>query len=203
MKLKKIASLMLAGIMAVSMLAACGEGKKDENAGSSSSAPVANDFTSAVLSEASDYIQNKVKAVTNEDLETAVRFVCDNGLIGSYSSALTPATSSDFIGVYNDALKAMPSDYTVSGNVLTKDYSTIKKDNTYWTFFVVGGKRDDDYIAKEMGKMMSQMKLLTDEECAYNISIVKGECDNNNGVASSQYATSTVIGVVFEVDYLK
>ena len=40
MKLKKIASLMLAGIMAVSMLAACGEGKKDDSS-SSSSTPVA------------------------------------------------------------------------------------------------------------------------------------------------------------------
>ena len=40
MKLKKIASLMLAGIMAVSMLAACGEGKDNGgNAGSSSSQP--------------------------------------------------------------------------------------------------------------------------------------------------------------------
>ena len=36
MKLKKIASLMLAGIMAVSMLAACGEGKKDDSSSSSS-----------------------------------------------------------------------------------------------------------------------------------------------------------------------
>ena len=40
MKLKKIASLMLAGIMAVSMLAACGEGNNiNENPGSSSSEP--------------------------------------------------------------------------------------------------------------------------------------------------------------------
>ena len=40
MKLKKIASLMLAGIMAVSMLAACGEGNTiNENPGSSSSEP--------------------------------------------------------------------------------------------------------------------------------------------------------------------
>ena len=54
MKLKKIASLMLAGIMAVSMLAACGEGKKDDSSSSSSSqVPVTSslaDAANAVLS---------------------------------------------------------------------------------------------------------------------------------------------------------
>ena len=39
MKLKKIASLMLAGIMAVSMLAACGEGNGNSSSSSSSSQP--------------------------------------------------------------------------------------------------------------------------------------------------------------------
>ena len=39
MKLKKIASLALAGIMAVSMLTACGEGTNNSNSGSSSSQP--------------------------------------------------------------------------------------------------------------------------------------------------------------------
>ena len=49
MKLKKIASLMLAGIMAVSMLAACGEGKDNGgNAGSSSSQPTTSGVVAGV-----------------------------------------------------------------------------------------------------------------------------------------------------------
>ena len=65
MKLKKIASLMLAGIMAVSMLAACGEGKDNGgNAGSSSSQPT----TSGIVAE----VQNGIK-VYNDDLKIDVK----------------------------------------------------------------------------------------------------------------------------------
>ena len=64
MKLKKIASLMLAGIMAVSMLAACGEGKKDDSSSSSSETPV----TSNILS----MIESKVK-VLNSDLTVSYK----------------------------------------------------------------------------------------------------------------------------------
>ena len=48
MKLKKIASLALAGIMAVSMLTACGEGTNNSNSGSSSSQPTTASVVSTV-----------------------------------------------------------------------------------------------------------------------------------------------------------
>ena len=65
MKLKKIASLMLAGIMAVSMLAACGEGKDNGgNAGSSSSQPATTGVVAAV--------ENAIKA-KNSGLTVSVK----------------------------------------------------------------------------------------------------------------------------------
>ena len=61
MKLKKIASLMLAGIMAVSMLAACGEGNTiNENPGSSSEVP----STSAVVSTVSSVLKTQKSNLT-------------------------------------------------------------------------------------------------------------------------------------------
>ena len=48
MKLKKIASLALAGIMAVSMLTACGEGTNNGDSGSSSSQPTTASVVSTV-----------------------------------------------------------------------------------------------------------------------------------------------------------
>ena len=48
MKLKKIASLMLAGIMAVSMLAACGEGAKDNTNPPASSTPASSNIVSTI-----------------------------------------------------------------------------------------------------------------------------------------------------------
>ena len=54
MKLKKIASLALAGIMAVSMLTACGEGTNNGNSGSSSSQPTTASVVSTVKNAIAD-----------------------------------------------------------------------------------------------------------------------------------------------------
>ena len=76
MKLKKIASLMLAGIMAVSMLAACGEGKKDDDSSSSSSSQVT---VSNVVSFANGALSGAEKKVytfhDNEELNKALQAV--------------------------------------------------------------------------------------------------------------------------------
>ena len=75
MKLKKIASLMLAGIMAVSMLTACGDGSKapvddgtetpDVDVSTSTSADT---FVAALSNDA----RNNVTAVANADLDAAL-----------------------------------------------------------------------------------------------------------------------------------
>ena len=64
MKLKKIASLMLAGIMAVSMLAGCGEGKGNGSSSSSSSQPTTTGVVAAV--------ENAIKA-KNSGLTVSVK----------------------------------------------------------------------------------------------------------------------------------
>ena len=72
MKLKKIASLMLAGIMAVSMLAACGEGKDNANTPASSTPAtpsVVSTIESAIKAENSDLI---ISVSENRALATAM-----------------------------------------------------------------------------------------------------------------------------------
>ena len=73
MKLKKIASLALAGIMAVSMLTACGEGGKKEEEGSSSSEITtvngAAEALNAALSRNKDTITFENDDKLNKDLE--------------------------------------------------------------------------------------------------------------------------------------
>ena len=61
MKLKKIAFLMLAGIMAVSMLAACGEGKGNSSSSSSSSQPTVQN--SAIAEALNDELSAKQAAL--------------------------------------------------------------------------------------------------------------------------------------------
>ena len=73
MKLKKIASLALAGIMAVSMLTACGEGGKKEEEGSSSSEITtvngAAEALNAALSRNKDVIKFENDDTLNKNLE--------------------------------------------------------------------------------------------------------------------------------------
>ena len=74
MKLKKIASLMLAGVMAVSMLTACGSNTIDDT--QKPEEPDVTPSTSAsaqtLVSNMSKEAQNKVTAVSNGDLDAAL-----------------------------------------------------------------------------------------------------------------------------------
>ena len=74
MKLKKIASLMLAGVMAVSMLTACGGNTTDDT--QKPEEPDVTPSTSAsaqtLVSNMSKEAQNKVTAVSNGDLDAAL-----------------------------------------------------------------------------------------------------------------------------------
>ena len=76
MKLKKIASLMLAGIMAVSMLTACGN-TVSEKPEDPTDEPTVTPSTSAsaqtLVSNMSKDAQNKVTAVSNGDLDAALQ----------------------------------------------------------------------------------------------------------------------------------
>ena len=91
MKLKKIASLMLAGIMAVSMLAGCGEGKGNGSSSSSSSQPASTGIVAAVEGAIKKYNKDLVIAVKESDgmnaalnkyySETYTKNVTDAGVI--------------------------------------------------------------------------------------------------------------------------
>ena len=58
MKLKKIASLALAGIMAVSMLAGCNGSNGNEQPPASSSEPTTSGFATSVNAELADDVYN-------------------------------------------------------------------------------------------------------------------------------------------------
>ena len=95
MKLKKIASLMLAGIMAVSMLAACNDGNTVEEPDSSSSQVTT---ISNIANFANGAMSNDAKAIctfeSNSSLAAAVKAVAeDSGKITS--TILSSATNAD------------------------------------------------------------------------------------------------------------
>ena len=72
MKLKKIASLMLAGVMAVSMLAGCGEGSSSSSSEPTNPVtPVATGIAGAVNAARNDYAKNSLKLAYNESSSLA------------------------------------------------------------------------------------------------------------------------------------
>ena len=86
MKLKKIASLMLAGIMAVSMLAACGEGKKDDSSSSSSGSTTASGYSAMLGQKAADTLKkndlDKIFTFADDaDDQKALEEVVRNGIV--------------------------------------------------------------------------------------------------------------------------
>ena len=98
MKLKKIASLMLAGIMAVSMLAACGEGKDNTNPPASSDSTTVTTLVSAFEDGIKD--ANK-KLVVSVDENTALA----NGMKKyneDFSKNPTSVNATDLIGIINN-----------------------------------------------------------------------------------------------------
>ena len=74
MKLKKIASLMLAGIMAVSMLAACGD-KAASSTPAESETPVDSSFATAVNNELSTSQKNTLKLGADANVSKALKTV--------------------------------------------------------------------------------------------------------------------------------
>ena len=106
MKLKKIASLMLAGIMAVSMLAACGEGKDNTNTPASSTPAtpsVVSTIESAIKAENSDLIisvsENRALATAmdkyNEDYATKYQALSESDIRENVLKKVFPSANLD------------------------------------------------------------------------------------------------------------
>ena len=138
MKLKKIASLALAGIMAVSMLAACGEGTNNGNSGSSSSQPTTASVVSTVKNAIAD--KNSDLVITVEE-NTAL-----NDAMKKYNEdnehlypALSEGTVRDEVlnKVFTDATLRVGNNM-LGADVLSKLVENLaKKDTTGYRYAVV------------------------------------------------------------------
>ena len=201
MKLKKIASLALAGIMAVSMLAGCKDGGNSNSGSSSENTNTASNFTQTVLAKTSEYTRGILTVNNDENLDKAVAYVCDNSIVNSYQTEMeTIIDDSTYVELYDNAKKYLPeSDY--NWNTLKNwDFNGVGDDDqTFVGMYVVGGKMTDEWIANELAtKIDNWVKGMTNDECKYSIKIVKGTCQNDDDV--SEYKTSTIVGVLVDVD---
>ena len=156
MKLKKIASLMLAGIMAVSMLAACGEGKKDDSSSSSSEAPVISDVVAYANDALSGAEKNTIKFNASTNLDTALKAVAEDK--SKFSSKDIEALDTVFAAANDDDLEDalegkldgffVSNDTKSSFNKLPAD----KKSQKMVSVYEISGSLDEAAAVKEIVK---------------------------------------------------
>ena len=153
MKLKKIASLMLAGVMAVSMLAGCQNANVDPEEPTDEPDVVVSDATNMLYSELSGSAKAMVTATANADLDKALQNAADK--YWDYNSNAPIDRLLNVTEMWNagEALQsAMGANYTEIG----KAPFMGKKGSAFWSndtseksmvmLYVVNASDSDAYV---------------------------------------------------------
>ena len=128
MKLKKIASLALAGTMAVSMLAACGTDAGSSNSGEQDPTTNVSSVVEAVNDGQSAVNQVKVDFASDSELDSALKRTVEkygyNADLDDVTKSVTTLTGINYTAPYNNT---WTGDYTVKGSTFkSAPDSTVK-----------------------------------------------------------------------------
>ena len=162
MKLKKIASLMLAGVMAVSMLAGCGESSSSSSSEPTNPVtPVATGIADAVNAARNDYAKSALKLTYNESSSLAeILQTVAQDKYGKDSDAVKKIAGSDG---YADAVEAKNSDMyskissKLAGGAVEADSTNVsaakltKGTHKFVRIYTVGG----NYSIQAAGNMIA------------------------------------------------
>ena len=160
MKLKKIASLMLAGIMAVSMLAACGEGKGNSSSSSSSSeVPVGG--AAAIVNAELDKNKDKIEFVNDSYVENILASYYEKNVparLNNYDNAVTVnQTVNETTGVATVVNTQTGSVGTEFAEVLASNNTT--KQSEVEVYILSGTKLNKDGALKLVGQYIDTLNL--------------------------------------------
>ena len=184
MKLKKIASLALAGIMAVSMLAGCNGSTGNEQPPASSSEPTTSGFATSVNAELASDVYNTVHFGSDAKLTAALNSIAeklDSNILNDEAGFVIGVDAQDFrslmdVNVNNSLTYATKNrdhkfaDPTDSANSNIDAYKTKGRDY-YWEFFkndttntttvgdlvVIRGDLTQTGLAKRVAQYLSQL----------------------------------------------
>ena len=182
MKLKKIASLALAGIMAVSMLAGCNGSTGNEQPPASSSEPTTSGFATSVNAELASNVYNTVHFGSDAKLTAALNSVAaklDSKILNTEARFVTGVDAQDFrslmdVNVYNGltAYEHVTTHAHVGFADPTKNNSSIGAGQVnVWSFFkntttdtttiadmvVIRGDLTQTGLAKRVAQYLSQL----------------------------------------------
>ncbi len=151
MKLKKIASLALAGIMAVSMLAGCNGAASSGDDNGTTTTPVDNSFAASVNAEMNDKQKAIVTFESSADLASAVNAVADKFDSNELNVTKTDWPTNDSIkGDFRDMLDA-DADEGVS---TVADWNTNTSKRTAADIIIVPGRYTEEGLAKEIATFL-------------------------------------------------
>ena len=145
MKLKKIASLALAGIMAVSMLAGCNGAASSGDDNETTTTPVDNSFAASVNAEMNDKQKAIVTFESSADLVSAVNAVADKFNSSELDVAITDWTKNKTI--LKDFRDMLDAD-AVDG--VSSDWEDNNSKRTAADIIIVPGKYTEEGLAKEI-----------------------------------------------------
>ena len=189
MKLKKIASLMLAGIMAVSMLAGCKSGTPDPDNNGGASSNTTSSFTESVLSKTNAKTKALLKAGDNAKIDAAVEYAAINDTSGTtwreyvtkigwgmtnWKSYKLMEPMMDNAEFYDANAKDV--DWTADGSWTEK-----KLPVTYWTVGCVSSTLSDDAIANLVADLLDSEEYEvsnSDYTYSYEVRVAKSVCKN-------------------------
>ena len=187
MKLKKIASLMLAGVMAVSMLTACNTANNDgdDNQGDDTIVtPVDDSFATAINGELSTAQKNTLTITADSSLEAMLNKVADkfddhalqitaNQVVTAFvldSQSTVPQDARHLMGLKDDAsltTGANGNSYTPMGTkyvnndtvnrVLWKYFAKNSSEETTLDFIIVDGGQTEEGLAHEVADQLKDL----------------------------------------------
>ena len=216
MKLKKIASLALAGIMAVSMLAGCKDGGNGNSGSSSEGTNPTSTYTSTILNETASTTKALFAASSNTKLDQAVTYSARNCkydadgldvLTACYNGSDFHKVAQEYMGnaVYTD--KLIPASSTNWKNT-NAEKLLAADDVTVYTLLAISREHNDDYINKRVAAAINQIADVLNEKVAnagndtydYSISIAKADCLQNKQEADAD-KDEVIIGIAITLDY--
>ena len=204
MKLKKIASLALAGIMAVSMLAGCKSNPADPETPDEPVSP-SNSFTSTVLAEASDVTNTVLKASSNDRLDKAVVYAANNAYAKGGTDLAYLAETSEWVTLSKDYMTIVGVDYIDNGHndSFVNKLNADKKDKTIYGMFYVARTRSDEWIANEVAEKLDYIatKLSADtNDYTYEYTVSVAKADSSAGDEAKRESDAVVVGIAISVD---
>ena len=194
MKLKKIASLMLAGIMAVSMLAGCKSGTPDPENNGGASSNTTSSFTQSVLSKTNDVTKALLTADDNNKLDNAVAYTAqsDTATAATVRGYVTDIKWADAtwnsVTLMKQKMIGAENNVRYESNLADVDFTTdtfwsdsYKKPYTMWTVGVISATVSDNDIAEMIANKLDEINFPVDNEkfdYSTEIRVAKSVCKN-------------------------